>query len=216
MRPLVVIALIFGATVAQACDQSVCLADPETLGLTRIITFDDIRASPGPGHPLTDLLVMEGAVFGERFAGQTVTADGDHDRITGTATMPLTVVPGAKGRNLSVVYFNGNRMLNGYGDAGFPRRHAQGEGAISFLFDTDQSALAFQLRGGEAGSVRAVFLARDGRVIATLDLPPPGEHHYGFIRAGGLRDIAGIVVTNTDPEGIAMDNIRFERIVDLS
>ena len=158
---------------------------------------------------------MQGAVFGERFAGQSVSAAGDHDRITGRALPPLTVMPGADGQNLSVVYFDGNNVLNGYGAAGYPKRNAQGEGAISALFDEDQSALAFQIRGGEAGTATVAFLARDGSVLARLDLPPPGEHDYGFIRADGSADIAGILVTNTDPQGLAIDNLRFGKAPEL-
>ena len=216
MREFAIIALVLGAQPALACDQPVCLADPETLGLSRIITFDDTRASPGPGHPVADVLQLDGAAFAERFAGQSVIAVGDHDRIEGDALGPLVLMPGDRGRNLSIVFFNGNKLLNGYGVAGFPKRNGQGEGAISLLFDEDQSALSFQLRGGEAGEARVAFLARDGQVIAVLDLPPAGEHHYGFLRAGSQADIAGLVVTNTDPEGIALDNLRFGRPPDLS
>lgn len=213
-----VICVCLSGVPAFACDrdQGVCLANPEELALTRIITFDEAHSTRGPGHQIPNVLVMDGAVFGERFAGQSVEASGDHDRITGSALKPLTVMPGARGENLSIVYFDGNNVLNGYGVAGYPKRHAQGEGAISFLFDEDQSALSFQLRGGEAGDARAVFFSRDGTAIAALDLPPTGEHHYGFIRSNGVADIAGIVITNTDPQGIALDNLRFGKSPDLS
>ena len=210
------IALLFSANAASACDTGVCVVDPNSLALTKIITFDDTRSGQGPGYLVEDLLVMKGAIFGERFAGQSVGAHGDHDQISGQALPPLTVMPGAKGQNLSVVFFDGNNVLNGYGVAGYPKRRAQGEGAISFLFDEDQSALSFQIRGGEEGTAKAAFLARDGQVLATLDLPPTGEHAYGFIRANGASDIAGIIVTNTDPQGLAIDNIRFGKPPDLS
>mgnify|MGYP001800516515 CR=1 FL=1 len=127
-----------------------------------------------------------------------------------------TVLPGAAGEYLSVVYFNGNNILNGYGSAGFPKRQAQGEGAISFLFDEDQSALAFQIRGGESGRTEVVFLARNGAELARLNLPQVGEHDFGFIRADGNADIAGVLLTNEDPQGIALDNVRFGHAPDLS
>lgn len=216
MRTGWVICLFLSSAAALACDQAVCIANPEELGLTRIITFEDALSTRGPGHQISNVLVMDGAAFGERFAGQSVEALGDHDRITGSALAPLTVMPGASGENLSIVYFDGNNVLNGYGVAGFPKRHAQGEGAISFLFDEDQSALSFQLRGGEAGNAIATFFSRDGTTLAILDLPPTGEHHYGFTRANGISDIAGIIVTNTDPQGIALDNLRFGKSPGLS
>jgi hypothetical protein len=216
MRYLWMIPAILAAQSAQACDVPVCLVDPETLSLPRVITFDDARAGHGPGHPVPDLLVMDGAVFGERFAGQSLIANGDHDVIAGRAFAPLTVIPGAAGQNLSVVFFQGNKLLNGYGPAGFPRRNAQGEGAISFLFDEDQSALSFQIRGGEEGPAEVRFLTRNGELISTVNLPAPGEHAFGFVRANGASDIAGVTVTNSDPQGIALDNIRFGKSPDLS
>lgn len=216
MRCGLILAAILSAGAAGACDAPVCIVDPETLGLTRIITFEEARSTRGPGHLIQNLLVMPGAVFGERFAGQSVSAAGFHDRIDGEALSPLTLMPGASGQNLAVVYFDGNNVLNGYGVAGYPKRDGQGEGAISFLFDEDQSALAFQLRGGEEGAAQVMFLSRDSRVIAVLDLPPAGEHAYGFLRASGVSDIAGIVVTNTDPQGLALDNVRFGKIPDMS
>ncbi|MEE4188370.1 MAG: hypothetical protein V2I76_07975 [Roseobacter sp.] len=199
-----------------ACETQVCLVDAESLQLPRIIDFDEARSTLGPGHIVQDLLVMQGAVFGERFAGQNVYATGHHDSVSGTPLSPLTVMPGASGQNLSIVYFDGNNILNGYGVAGYPKRHAQGEGAISFLFDENQSALAFQVRGGEAGGAEVTFFSRDGAVLSTITLPNAGESSYGFIHAQGAADIAGVLLTNTDPQGLALDNIRFGKSPDLS
>ena len=216
MRYGAIFAFMACTSAASACETAVCVVDPDALALTRIITFDDTRSSNGPGFLITDLLVMDGAVFGERFAGQSVEPVGTHDTISGRALPPLTVMPGASGQNLSVVWFDGNNVLNGYGTAGYPKRDGQGEGAIAFLFDEDQAAVAFQLRGGEAGVAHVTFLMRDGMVLATLDLPPAGEHPYGFVRSNGTSDIAGIIVTNTDPQGLAIDNIRFGQAGELS
>ena len=107
-------------------------------------------------------------------------------------------------------------MINGYGTAGFPRREAQGEGAIAVLFDNDQSALAFDLRGGEAGVAMVTYHRRDGSVIHSVPIDPTGEFSVGFQRAGDTRDIAGFVMTNTDPQGLALDTLRFGKPADLS
>jgi len=208
--------VFLSTTQTWACETDVCLVDPSSLRLPHIITFDETQSSRGPGYIIKDVLVMPGAVFGERFAGQSVTSRGDHDQITGAALPPLTIVPGAPGQNLSVVFFDGNNVLNGYGAAGFPKRRAQGEGAIAFLFDEDQSALAFQLRGGEAGTAEVSFLMRDGRVLTRLALPPAGEHAFGFIRRNGVSDIAGVLIVNDDPQGLAIDNLKFGKSPDLS
>ncbi|WP_370401038.1 hypothetical protein [Sulfitobacter sp. JB4-11] len=199
-----------------ACGAPVCLVDPDSLALTRVITFDDIHSGAGPGRNVDDILPLDGAVFGERFAGQYVAAADTHDQIDGTALSPLTLMPGAKGQNLSVVRFSGNAVINGYGVAGYPRREAQGEGAIAVLFDNDQSDLSFHLRGGEAGVALVTFHRRDGSVIYRVPIDPTGEFAVGFARADGTRDIAGFILTNTDPQGLAMDTLRFGKPADLS
>lgn len=194
---------------ALACDAAVCLVDPDSLALPDLITFEDTRAGAGPGYLVDDVLVLGGARFGERFAGQTLFTQGTHDAVTGAAIGPLTLLAGDKGRNLSVVNFMGVSVLNGYGPAGYPKRDAQGEGAIAILFDQDQSALTLDLRGGEAGQVDVLFLRRDGTLLAHVPVSPVGEFTLGFLRALGEADIAGIVLNNTDPQGIAIDAIRF-------
>jgi hypothetical protein len=216
MRHLFAALLALAPGAALACDAPVCLVDPDSLLLTQIITFDDLRSGAGPGHYVKDILPLPGATFGERFAGQDVQASGAHDQITGNAFAPLTMMPGADGQNLSVVHFSGNTVLNGYGTAGFPKRDGQGEGAIAVLFDQDQSALAFDLRGGEAGAALVSFHRRDGSIIGQVSVEPTGEFSVGFLRTGGIDDIAGIIVTNSDPQGIAIDTLRFGKPPDVS
>ena len=216
MHIAVAACLLLLARAAYPCGAPICIVDPQALALTRIITFDDTRSSMGPGHLIDDLLVMDGASFGEHFAGQALEPQGDHDQVAGFPMPPLRLLSGGPGRNLSVVHMTGNNVLNGYGMAGFPKRSAQGEGAIAVMFDEDQPALSFQLRGGEAGQAQVLFLRRDGSPIATMDLTPTGEHAIGFERAEQQADIAGFVLTNTDPQGLAFDNLRFGRPPDLS
>ena len=216
MKQLVSLLVALLPTGALACGAPVCLVDPKGLSLPQIITFEDMRSGAGPGYLIDDILPMPGATFGERFAGQNVISQGFHDEVTGTAFGPLTMLPGASGQNLSLVRFSGNTMLNGYGAAGFPKRDAQGEGAIAVLFDEDQSALAFDLRGGEAGIAHVTFHRRDGTMIGTVPVDPTGEFSVGFMRSDGIRDIAGFTVTNKDPQGMAIDTIRFGKIPELS
>lgn len=216
MKALHVLALIFLPNAALACGAPVCLVDPDTLALTQVITFDDQPSGYGPGKLVDDVMPLPGARFGEHFAGQYIASRGDHDEVRGDAVNPLTIMAGPEGQNLSIVHFSGNSVLNGYGVAGFPRREAQGEGAIAVMFDQDQSALAFDLRGGEAGSAKVLFLRRDGTVISQVPVEPTGEFAVGFLRAEGIPDIAGFVVTNSDPQGLAIDTLRFGKPPDLS
>lgn len=213
LRALTIACLPSGAL---ACGAPVCLVSPDSLLLPQIITFDDIQSGGGPGFKVDDILSLPGATFGERFAGQMLTTTGPHDQIEGTALSPLTMMPGAAGQNLSVVHFGGTTVLNGYGTAGYPKREAQGEGAIAVLFDQNQSALAFDLRGGEAGVAMVSFLRRDGSLIGVVPIDPTGEFAVGFARDRGIDDIAGIIVTNTDPQGLAIDTLRFGKPPEVS
>lgn len=43
-----------------------------------------------------------------------------------------------------------------------------------------------------------------------LRLGPLGEQQVGFARQGDLADIAGLVISNQDPEGIALDGVAFD------
>ncbi|MEM6941153.1 MAG: hypothetical protein AAF943_04200 [Pseudomonadota bacterium] len=216
MKWLLPFVLAAYAQVAAACDTAVCLVDPETLNLTRVITFDGVVSGMGPGKNVDDVLPLQGATFGERFLGQAVESRDTYDEIVGTAAGPLQMLPGASGQNLSLVKVYGNTVLNGYGAAGYPRREAQGEGAIAVLFDEDQSALAFDLRGGEEGTAIVAFHRRDGTLLARVPVSPTGEFAVGFLRATGEADIAGFIVTNSDPQGIAIDTLRFGKPPDLS
>ena len=89
-------------------------------------------------------------------------------------------------------------------------------GAIAVLFDDNQSALSFDLRGGEAGAALVTFLRRNGSVIGAVVVEPTGEFTVGFIRSTGKNDIAGFVVTNTDPQGLAIDTLRFGKPPEVS
>lgn len=216
MRNATALVLSLLPGVALACGAPVCLVNPESLSLPEVITFEGVSSGSGPGRNVDDILPLPGATFGERFAGQTTLARGAHDEIAGTAFSPLTMLPGAAGQNLSVVHFYGQTVLNGYGAAGFPRREGQGEGAIAVLFDTDQSAFAFDLRGGEEGAAYVTFYRRDGSELGQVPVEPTGEFAVGFLRATGEDDIAGFIITNTDPQGLAIDTLRFGKPPDLS
>lgn len=215
MRVLAALLSLVLPLPALACGAAVCLVDPERLALPRQIDFTNAPAGYGPGHLVDEVLTLSGARFGERFAGQILRHNGPHDDVSGPAFGPLTLLAGEKGQNLSVVGFMGTRALNGYGIAGFPLRDAQGEGAIAVLFDDDQSAIALHLRGGEAGRAEVMFLRRDGSILARVPITGLAEQSYGFVQSGGAGDVAGIVLTNTDPQGIALDTIKFGNAANL-
>lgn len=197
---------------ALACGAPVCEVPPESLRLTRIVTFEDIPVSPGIGMQIDEALTREGVRFGERFAGQRLERAAAFDRLAGAPAAPLAVQPGAAKRNLGSMKLPGTVVLHGLGPEGFPRGEAAGEGAIAFLFARDQAALSFIVPGGENGTATVTFWARDGHVIHRLTLGPLTGQGFGFHREGFQPDIAGVTIENDDPEGIAIDDLRFEAI----
>ena len=209
LRLSLIAAFFLTPGLALACMAPICRVDPETMAFAEHIHFDDHPSSWDPGHRIDDTLRLPGASFAERFAGQTLAAQGDFDALTGTAFAPLTLLPGAPGETLSVVRMMGSNILNGFGPAGYPNVSAQGEGAIAVLFDHDQPALALQILGGEQGEAQIQFWSRDGRLIHTEVISTTGPLTLGFQRSGDIPDIAGLVITNTDPQGLAIDNLRF-------
>lgn len=194
-----------------ACDTPVCLVPRDQLALVHVITFEDVRSALGIGHPIDDLLIRPGARFGERFLGQSVLPSGDFDQITGQALAPLTAIPGAPGATLGAMKIGPSTVLQGHGPAAFPRTEAVGEGAIAIEFDNDQAAIGFDLRGGENGTLDILFLRRDGSEITRLRIGPLAEESYGFARADNIPDIAGILIVNSDPQGISIDNLAFDK-----
>lgn len=193
-----------------SCARAICEVPQSSLSFTKLIDFNDVTSSLGIGSRIDEVLVRDGVVFGERFAGQIREASGDFDVITGTPLLPLTVLDGGPGQTLGAMHLLGTIVLHGHGNRSYPRVEAVGEGAVAVLFERDQPTLGFDIRGGEQGYASVQFLRRDGSVIDTLTLGPLAEDSYGFMREGMQPDIAGFILLNTDPQGIALDNLRFE------
>lgn len=217
MRALWTFALTLAiATPSLACERPVCLVPAESLMLSRHITFDDLPSGFGIGRKIDGILEQNGAQFGERFAGQPLESEGDFDVVPGPANAPLTLLPGAPGEALGILRLMRTSVLQGHGPRGYPRTEAVGEGAIAVIFDYDQSALSLDIRGGEQGVATIRFFSRDGHVIDTHTIGPLSETSHGFLRANEQTDIAGLILTNKDPEGIALDNLRFDKSAILS
>jgi len=193
-----------------ACERPVCLADPDSLTFSKLIDFNDVMAALGLGSRLDEVLIRDGTVFGERFAGQTRHADGDFDVITGKPLLPLTVLDGGEGQTLGAMHVRGSIVLHGHGPRVFPKVEAVGEGSIAVLFERDQPALAFDIAGGEQGFASIQFINRQGEQIDTVTFGPLSETSYAFTRQKMQPDIAGFILLNTDPQGISVDNLRFE------
>lgn len=193
-----------------ACEREVCLVQPDSLTFSKLIDFDDVIAALGLGSRLDEVLIRDGTTFGERFAGQTRKANGDFDVIVGKPLLPLTVLDGGEGQTLGAMHVRGSIVLHGHGPRVFPKVEAVGEGSIAVLFERDQPALAFDIAGGEQGFATIQFIRRDGSEIDTVTFGPLSETSYAFTRQTMQPDIAGFILVNTDPQGISVDNLRFE------
>ncbi len=192
------------------CSRAVCEVPHDSLRFTKIIDFDDVMSNMGIGSSIDEVLIRDGAVFGERFAGQQREENGDYDVISGAPFVPLQVLDGGPGQTLGAMHLPGTIVLHGHGHRTYPRVEAVGEGSIAVLFDRDQPSLSFDIRGGEQGYATVRFMRRDGSMIDTLTLGPLGEDSFGFARQKMQPDIAGFILLNTDPQGVALDNLRFE------
>lgn len=197
------------------------------------ITYEDIANKPGanlinfegltPGF-YNETITRTGsagleATFGQNFAGQTVGVDRVFDTLSGTPTDPLTVVPGATNRNLSIDPRNRPdgtlwNVLNGLGPASFPpNSRIVGEGAVSVLLQEDQSEFGFFVVDGNGDPISrpennlfVSFFKRDGSLIESFDIfsakSTTGSVPYGFRVESGEAIIAGVSIYNKDFEGL--------------
>lgn len=180
-----------------------------------LITFDDVAGGTALGTNYDGILESGNADFAERFVGQTNAPAGNFDVLSGTPTAPLALAVGAAGQNLTISTNAGSQILTGLGPLGFPSSDAIGEGAFAILFDFDQSEFGFQLVGGNevggnGGTAFIDFFRRDGSLIEQIAVTNLADAFYGFSRAGGIKDIAGLSLYNNDFAGIGFDNLRHD------
>lgn len=178
---------------------------------TGLIEFDDVPGGSAPGTNYNNIFESNGADFGERFQGQTLSYSGGSDILSGSPSGSLALVAGAANQNLNVFLgsYGGitSQLLTGLGPAGYPDFDAIGEGSFAVLFDYDQSQFGFRLVGGEGGNAYVNFYNRGGSLIDGITLTKLGDIFYGFQREGNIKDIAGISIYNTDGGGIGFDKL---------
>lgn len=224
---LCVLSLAIGlaATAAQPqAIQQVPYAQLEQELVSRI-DFENYPKTMSPGNPLDGIEVFDGARFAERFAGQLVAQEAGFDTLLLTPSPPLMLQAGIAGQNLAVefIFFLSNQ-LKGMAPPGFPERNAGGEGAVSILFDRNQSAIGFRVASEPdpkdatipKGQMTIAFYRRDGGLIDSLDVELEWLlAGYGFERTDATEDIAGVSITNRDPQGVMIDDVIFDRYLVL-
>lgn len=221
--------MIRALAVTLACVQAaaagpVAQVDPESLALAGRMDFEALPLLPEPGMAHDAPLTAPGLSLGERFAGQAVTG-APHDRLEGAPRAPLALAPAAPGQGLATAFHAGfgSNALFPLGPAGFPAIEARGEGAVALLFADDMRALALQFHADypdplntrpPPGTATLSFFDRAGGLIDRHEITlAHGVLALGFVSTGP--GFAGVTITNDDPGGIALDDIRYP-LPDLS
>lgn len=219
------------AVLATPATAQVIAVDPAVTEprLETVIDFEAFPPRAEPGWRFDQVQPVAGAWIGEAFAGQTTHADGVFDRIIGMPDTPLAVRPGAAGRNLAVAHHRGfgSNAVFALGPVGFDAIEGRGEGALAVLFPVPQRAVALKVHGEypdplgartvPSGSVRLAFYRADGTMAGEASVRlVDGVNRLAFATASGTAQIIGLVITTDDPGGIALDDIRYSRLEELS
>ncbi|MEO1541111.1 MAG: hypothetical protein AAFU59_12035 [Pseudomonadota bacterium] len=209
--------VFLAAALAASASSAASIVPVAYADLTDTVQIDlsPLNAPAVPGATFDSVIDLDGIKIAERFAGQVLGQTGTFDTISGTPTGPLTLVAGAPGANVTVVDL-GIDVIVGSGPSGFPNIDAFGEGALSFLFDEDTSRFGFRVAGaGGAGAVpgtlKAEFFSRDGTLLGAIEDTLVDGARLGFATVSGMATIAGVTITNADPEGIGLLDILYDR-----
>ncbi len=191
------------------------------------IDFDGFQAGPEPGLELDRMVAGAGATLSAYLAGQrlgqTVLPDawggGRHSALAPGSAPDLPLRPAGEGTLVIAEHRGfGSNALFPVGPDGAAKVSGRGEGALSILFEIDQHAIGLRVHSDypdplgsrpPPGMLTIYFFNRSGALIdvhtAVLDR---GITELGYRAVNG--DIAAVSVTNTDPGGIAIDDILFQ------
>jgi hypothetical protein len=210
--------IVFVSTMNAAVEQ----VEPGELTGEGIIDFEDVPldnvlfAAPA-GLNFDGILNSGGARFAERFVGQAretaMVAGVPHDSLSSTASGPLALQVGEPLRNVGVsdgTSCGPSNVLLTWGPLGYPDIWGAGEGSFAVLFECDQSEFGLRMCGGNGGSATLNFFNRDGGLISTITVYGLRDQVFGFRRAGGVKDIAGVSIHNRDIGGVGFDSIRYD------
>lgn len=223
--------VIWAALSGHAISQPIISAPYSQLKqeLDGIASFESVPGRAEPGLSFDQPLRFPGIWIAEHFAGQQIDRGlHGHDRLESADPIaPLAIRSGRPKQNQSVAAHRGfgSNALFPLGPDGFDLISGRGEGAVAILFDHDQAAIGLRVHSDyaaplgsakEPGQLIVHFFRRDGRIIFTdTQSLAPAITDLGWRGKHGLAEIAGILVLNTDPGGIAMDDILFQRVPPL-
>jgi hypothetical protein len=139
---------------------------------------------------------------GETFVGQSVSEATGWDVVSGTPTNSLTIA--ASTDEIQVyAYPNFSNSLLGLTGGTI------GLGAVSFLFDLDQTELGLAILGANQGDVTFQFFDRTGASVGTAVVTLTVTNS-NFTLTSDAGSFAGVTITNNDPAGITYDDLRLD------
>ena len=185
------------------------------------VSFTELAVAAYDSQLIEGLFTSGGVTFGERFAGQElsiakaprpgqIAQDWFDDLSFGAPTAGLNLLAGAAGLNLGAYNYGDD---NGVALAGIGPQNTDGSdpfgfGALSAKFANPVSALGFQLRDSDLGTITLNLYRTDGSLISSVNLSGRADGFYAFSRGDGTADIAGFSLTNRDSYyGVAIDNL---------
>lgn len=184
----------------------------------RIETFDTLPSVPEPGHRIDQHWRAPGLTIGERFVGQTALDTDGFDALTGTADHPLRAIPGAPGQTFAIAHHAGfgSNALFPVGPKGADLPEGRGEGSAALVFDMPQTAVGLRLHAeypdplGQRPASGTALLTFHHATGQTTEVTLPLTH--GVISLAWRSDtgIIALTVQNTDPGGIALDDILYD------
>lgn len=188
----------------------------------RLETFDTLPSTPEPGITFDHHWRAPGLSIAEHLAGQSVsetrTAEGRFDGLTGAPGTPLRVIAGRAYRNFTIAHHAGfaSNALFPVGPAGHNGIDGRGEGSIAMIFDDPQFAFGLRLHAEYAdpfgqrpnpGSARITFYDASAHRLASFSVPlTQGVMSLAWRSGSG---VAAVTVENSDPGGIAIDDILY-------
>ncbi|MCK0149028.1 hypothetical protein MWU54_03250 [Marivita sp. S6314] len=189
----------------------------------RIETFDSLPRVTEPGINFDHHWRAPGLSIAEKLLGQgieEVTTDyGRFDHLVGLPGAPPRVIPGQSGQNLTIAYHDGfgSNALFPLGPVGLAGADGRGEGSIAFTFDDPQFAFGLRLHAEYPDplaqrpmprAAEVTFYDVNARVLTRFVLPL-GRGVMSLAWRSGY-GVAAVTIENTDPGGVALDDILYE------
>jgi len=180
--------------------------------------FDALPSAAEPGHRIDQHWRAPGLTIGERLAGPTAHDTAGFDVLTGVPAQPLRAIPGTQGQTFAIAHHMGfgSNALFPVGPKGADLPEGRGEGSAALVFDTPQTAIGLRLHaeypdplGQRPAPGTAVLTFHDASgQITQLTLPLS----HGVLSFGWRSDlgITGLTIQNSDPGGIAIDDILYD------